>query len=171
MPRQDFVRDRVRAVPSRVGRAETAVKRLRRRKRQTLGPLRQQLPAGFPARHPELERTADLVEHTAVGTPQGLAELAPAGARDLLVDMATLAAEMWCSALEGFVARDPSVGIIRQVRDEALDDLHVEFTEELAESGCRAAFAIEMGLIARFYERLGDHAVNLANRAVNLIDF
>ncbi|MEY2570807.1 MAG: phosphate transport system protein [Acidimicrobiaceae bacterium] len=120
---------------------------------------------------PELERSADLVEHIALRTPQGLAELIPARARDLLVDMATLAAEMWCSALEGFVARDPSVGIMLQLRDEALDDLHVELTEELAESGCRAAVAIEMGLIARFYERLGDHAVNVANRAVNLIDF
>jgi phosphate transport system protein len=54
--------------------------------------------------------------------------------------------------------------------DEVIDDLHVELTEELARGNCSVAQAIELGLIARFYERLGDHAVNVAARIGYLVD-
>ena len=37
---------------------------------------------------------------------------------------------------------------------------------ELADAPISMAAAIEMGLVARFFERLGDHAVNVARRWV-----
>jgi phosphate uptake regulator len=40
----------------------------------------------------------------------------------------------------------------------------VSLTAQLADSDISVAIAIEMGLVARFYERLGDHAVNVARR-------
>ena len=49
-------------------------------------------------------------------------------------------------------------------RDDDLDDLHVQLSAELATIGTSIADAIELGLVARFYERLGDHAVNVARR-------
>jgi phosphate transport system protein len=119
---------------------------------------------------PELERSGDLIEHIALRTPQRLVELIPDEARGLLAEMAAIAAGMWRAAADGFTARDPSVSARLEVRDEELDDLHVDLTEVLSESGCAAAVAIEMGLVARFYERLGDHAVNVAQRAINLFD-
>ena len=118
---------------------------------------------------PELERSADLIEHIALRTPQGLGSLLSDRSRALFAEMGAVAASMWRSALDGFVARDPSVGVMLQLRDETLDDLHVELTEELAGSSCGPAIAIELGLVARFYERLGDHAVNVAHRAVSLV--
>jgi phosphate transport system protein len=45
-----------------------------------------------------------------------------------------------------------------------LDDLHVQLCAELAEANLSVAAAIELGLVGRFYERLGDHAVNVARR-------
>ena len=44
------------------------------------------------------------------------------------------------------------------------DDLHVNLSAELAQNDIATSVAIEMGLIARFLERLGDHAVNVARR-------
>ena len=42
--------------------------------------------------------------------------------------------------------------------------LHASLTTEVASEGMPAAVAAQVTLLARFYERLGDHAVNLARR-------
>ncbi|MGH9295845.1 MAG: PhoU domain-containing protein, partial [Acidimicrobiales bacterium] len=48
--------------------------------------------------------------------------------------------------------------------DDEMDDLHVEFIAELVSGTVPLPAAVELALIGRFYERLGDHAVNLARR-------
>jgi phosphate transport system protein len=52
--------------------------------------------------------------------------------------------------------------------DDELDDLHVTLTAELATGAMPVPVAIELAMIARFYERFGDHAVNLARRLAAL---
>ncbi|MCA1703118.1 MAG: PhoU family transcriptional regulator, partial [Actinobacteria bacterium] len=42
--------------------------------------------------------------------------------------------------------------------------LHVSLTAELASGKLSIPVAIELALVGRFYERLGDHAVNIAAR-------
>jgi phosphate transport system protein len=113
---------------------------------------------------PELERTGDLVEHIALRTPQGLAAELPPRCRALVEDMGRIAAEMWRLAADAYANTDPSAADRLRIRDDALDDLHVSLTAQLAASNISVAIAIEMGLVARFYERLGDHAVNVARR-------
>jgi phosphate transport system protein len=57
--------------------------------------------------------------------------------------------------------------------DDEMDDLHVTFIAELVTAGIPVEVAIELALVGRFYERLGDHAVNLARRVpsrLRLID-
>jgi phosphate transport system protein len=113
---------------------------------------------------PELERAGDLVEHIALRTPQRLAAEIPVRCRTLLQEMGRVAAEMWRLAADAFADTDPSAAARLRLRDDSLDDLHVRLTAQLAESDISVAMAMEMGLIARFYERLGDHAVNVARR-------
>ena len=48
--------------------------------------------------------------------------------------------------------------------DDELDDLHIALTAEIVAGNMTTPVAIELALIARFYERFGDHAVNLARR-------
>jgi phosphate transport system protein len=117
---------------------------------------------------PELERTGDLVEHIALRTPQGLASEIPARCRALVEEMGLIAAEMWRLAADAYAKNDASAADWLRLRDDALDDLHVSLTTQLAASGISVAVAIEMGLVARFYERLGDHAVNVARRVHDL---
>jgi phosphate transport system protein len=117
---------------------------------------------------PELERTGDLVEHIALRTPQGLATEIPARCRALVEEMGLIAAEMWRLAAQAYAHADPTVADWLRLRDDALDDLHVSLTTQLAGSSISVAVAIEMGLVARFYERLGDHAVNVARRLHDL---
>jgi phosphate transport system protein len=118
---------------------------------------------------PELERSGDLVEHIALRTQQGLGtEISPL-ARALIGQMGRIGAEMWRTAATAYANRDGSAADALRLRDDELDDLHVQLSVELAASGTRVPVAIEMGLVARFYERLGDHAVNVARRVRRLL--
>ena len=50
-----------------------------------------------------------------------------------------------------------------------MDDLHVTLTVEVVAGTMPLPVAIELAMVARFYERFGDHAVNLANRVAVLV--
>ena len=117
---------------------------------------------------PELERSGDLVEHVAVRAGQGLARQLTPRCRGLLGEMGRLGAEMWRMTADAFADRDADAVNQLILRDDELDDLHVDLTAEMAEGRLSVAVAIEMGLVARFLERLGDHAVNVARRLTYL---
>src|SRR6266700_770189 len=51
---------------------------------------------------------------------------------------------------------------------ERMDELHASLIAELASGGTAVPIAMEMALVARDYERLGAHAVNIARRVVYL---
>jgi phosphate transport system protein len=113
---------------------------------------------------PELERSADLVEHIALRTQHALIGPLSPRARTLIERMSALAVEMWCAAASAFDRRDAGVVVGLRALDDQIDDLHVELTGELAIGNLDASVAIELGLVARFFERLGDHAVNVTAR-------
>jgi phosphate transport system protein len=48
--------------------------------------------------------------------------------------------------------------------DDELDILHEQLTTEVAAGVMDVAVAAQVTLLSRFYERLGDHRVNLARR-------
>ena len=49
-----------------------------------------------------------------------------------------------------------------------MDELHSSLLAELASGRMALPVAMEMTLVGRFYERLGDHAVNIARRVAYL---
>lgn len=113
---------------------------------------------------PELERSGDLVEHIALRTSGGLATELTAVGCELIEQMATIGVELWRSAADAYGAKDAAAAVGMRARDDEIDDLHVRLTTELAAGTLAPAAAIELGLLARFYERLGDHAVNVVRR-------
>jgi phosphate transport system protein len=117
---------------------------------------------------PEVERSGDLVEHIACRARQGLARSLTPSCRELVSSMGRLASEMWRAAASGYLERDPTTATRLRQWDDELDDLHVTLTDALAQTNLPVAMAMEMGLVARFLERLGDHAVNVARRLQNL---
>ena len=113
---------------------------------------------------PELERSGDLAEHVASHAVQDLVQwLTPRG-RNLVAQMGALGAEMWGLAADAYVRRDASVADLLRDRDDEIDDLHVSLTAELAAARVTVPVAIEMALVARYFERLGDHAVNVTRQ-------
>jgi hypothetical protein len=54
------------------------------------------------------------------------------------------------------------------MRGDEMDDLHASLTAELASGRMTLPVTMEMTLVARLYERLGAHAVNVARRVIYL---
>jgi phosphate transport system protein len=113
---------------------------------------------------PELERSHDLAEHIARRATRGLTgELTPR-VRGLLEEMGRVGVEMWRATADAFAERDADAANRLNDRDDELDDLHVSITAELVSGSLPIPVVLEMALVARFFERLGDHAVNVARR-------
>jgi len=113
---------------------------------------------------PELERSGDLAEHIASRAADGLgAELTPT-VRGYVERMGTAAVVMWRAAADAFADRDGTAAPQLDALDDALDLLHDELSAILLAGELPVAAAIEMALVARFYERLGDHALHITER-------
>lgn len=113
---------------------------------------------------PELERSHDLVSHIAEHAGELLGEELTPRVRGLVQRMADVASDMWNQATTAWYERDRSVACRLDERDDDLDALHSALTSELLCGPINRRVAMEMTLVARFYERLGDHAVNIARR-------
>ena len=83
--------------------------------------------------------------------------------------MGTVAAQLWRAAADGFIDRDPAAGEALELADDEIDDLHTALTAELLSGGLPASVAADATLVARFYERLGDHAVHIATRVAHAV--
>ena len=116
---------------------------------------------------PEIERNGDLAEHVARRAARGLGSEMSPRSRGLVERMGEVAATIWRAATDAIVdGHEGAVGVIEDIDDE-LDDLHVALTAELVSGSMAVPVAVEVAMIARFYERFGDHCVNLARRQVS----
>jgi phosphate transport system protein len=114
---------------------------------------------------PDLERNGDLAEHIARRAARGLgAEMSPRS-RGLIERMGEVAATIWQATATAIDQKADSAAAIEDLDDE-LDDLHVTLTAEVSSGSMALPVAIELAMVGRFYERFGDHAVNLARRQV-----
>ncbi len=114
---------------------------------------------------PELERSGDLAEHIARRAVRGLGREMTARSRGLVEQMGEVAARMWRQATDAYADRSAHAAEGVEHLDDEMDDLHVTLTTEIVSGGMPLPVVIELALVARFYERFGDHAVNLARRS------
>jgi phosphate transport system protein len=117
---------------------------------------------------PELERSHDLVVQIAARANHVLgADLSPRS-RGIIERMGDLASSMWRQAADSWYQRDQSAALVLEERDNEMDELHASLIAELASGQMALPVTMEMTLVARFYERLSAHAVNIARRVVYL---
>jgi len=117
---------------------------------------------------PELERSHDLVVDIARRASYILSEDLSPRARGLVEQMGSLASDMWRQAVDCWCQRDRSAAAALDDRDDEMDGLFASLMAELGSGRMALPVTMEMTLVARFYERLGDHAVNIARRVVYL---
>lgn len=118
---------------------------------------------------PDLERNGDLAEHVARRAARGLGVELSARSRGLVERMGEVAAHMWRATTDAYADRLPGAAAVVDDLDDEMDDLHVSLTVEVVAGTMPLPVAIELAMVARFYERFGDHAVNLARRMAALV--
>lgn len=111
---------------------------------------------------PELERSHDLVVHAA-HRADALSRACKARRADLEA-MAEVVGVMWRTCAEAYTNRDPMAVYVLGEQDGEIDELNHRVLAAIGRDDIEPAAAIELALTARFYERLGDHAVHLAAR-------
>lgn len=117
---------------------------------------------------PELERSHDLVVQIASRANHILSgDLSPRS-RGLVERMGALVSAMWRQAVDCWYQRDSAAAAKLAERDNDMDELYASLIAELASGQMALPVTMEMTLVARFYERLGDHAVNIARRVIYL---
>lgn len=117
---------------------------------------------------PVLERAHDLVISIGSRANHSLGEELTPRSRVIVERMSELASAMWRQAADAWYQRDKNAAFSLSERDEEMDELHSSLTAELASGQMSVQVAMEMALVARDYERLGAHAVNIARRVVYL---
>jgi phosphate transport system protein len=118
---------------------------------------------------PELESSHHLVIQLASRASHIRSEdLSPRG-RELVERMENLASDMWRRTADSWYQRDHSTAVLAE-RDNEMDELHASLIAELSSGRMALAVTIEMTLMAPLYERLSDHAVNIAGQVIYIAD-
>lgn len=120
----------------------------------------------------ELERMGDLSVHVAKVARLRVPDVAvPAQVRPTVARMAEVAREMVAQTAEVIATRDVAAAEALGRTDEVMDRLRrVSFAELLADDwpyGVEAA--VDIALLGRYYERIADHAVSIANRVIYVV--
>jgi phosphate uptake regulator len=75
---------------------------------------------------------------------------------------------MWRQAADAWYQRDHAALAALAGRGQEMGELHASLAGELASGQVTAPAAMESTLVARCYQRLGAHAVNIARRSAYL---
>jgi phosphate transport system protein len=117
---------------------------------------------------PELERSHDLIVDIARRGNLILSQDLSARSRGLIEHMGNLASEMWREAVDCWCERDRSAAVALGEHDSEMGDLYAGLMAELASGEMTLPVTMQLTLVARFYERLADHAFNIARRVIYL---
>lgn len=120
----------------------------------------------------DLERMGDLSVHVAKVARLRVPHVAvPAPLRPVIARMATVAEDMVHRVADVVAERDVAAARELAAADEEMDALRRStFVEMLAADWAHGVeAAVDVALLGRYYERLADHAVSVANRVVFVV--
>lgn len=120
-----------------------------------------------------LERMGDLAAHVALTARRAHPDAAvPEQHRDQIRRMSALGVTALKGAAEVIQNRDLALAAQVEKRDDELDELMLEISRQISgsdENTYTNAEVIDLTLLIRFYERIGDHAVSLVRRVGFLV--
>jgi phosphate transport system protein len=119
---------------------------------------------------PEIERSADLCCNICKAARRIYGHELDPKIRGLIQRMSDQAQKEYKEVVEAYLANDALRAAAIRDMDDYLDDLHRLFISQIFEShaggGIDLQVAVQLAVVARFYERLGDHAVNISHRVL-----
>jgi phosphate transport system protein len=121
----------------------------------------------------EIERSGDLVANIAKAGRRVYGLVIDPKVRGLLQSMNDEALRLWRHAIDAYADSDEGKASALDDMDDTLDALHVEYIAQILES-CRGGSldiqaAVQLALVGRYYERIGDHAVNIGHRVCYMV--
>ncbi|MBC9226101.1 phosphate signaling complex protein PhoU [Aeromicrobium sp. 636] len=120
----------------------------------------------------DLQRMSALAVHVSkIARRRMPVSAVPEPVRPLIRDMANVAHSMIGSAARIVSERDLDAAAALEFEDDEMDRLRQELFRVLLEGTWEHGVdtAIDLALLGRYYERMGDHAVNMARRVVYLV--
>jgi phosphate transport system protein len=114
----------------------------------------------------EIERSGDLVVNIAKGARRIYGAHLPPRIRGLLEAMSQQAQRLFQLAIDAYVEADADLAGALDDIDDRLDSLHADYIAAILErdEDLDLQVAVQLALIGRYYERIGDHAVNIGER-------
>ncbi len=116
----------------------------------------------------DLERSADLAVNIVKGARRIYGHELPPRLRGIISQMSEEAVRMIRLATDAYAETNGPLGAALNDIDNRLDQLQSEFVEAMFEAHGDDELslqpAVQLALIARYYERIGDHAVNIGER-------
>ena len=114
----------------------------------------------------DVERSADLCANIAKAARRIYSHELDGHLRGLIQKMGNQAQLLFKETTEAYLLGDESRAAALYDMDGYLDDLHRQLIQTIFESHSSSRIdlqvGVQLGLVARFYERIGDHAVNVA---------
>ncbi len=115
----------------------------------------------------EIERSGDLMVNVAKASRRLYGTDVPPRLRNLLRSMADEAVRLYGLAMDAYADGDAGLAAALDDMDDRLDELHQSYIQAILELHADARdvqAAVQLALIGRYYERIGDHAVNIGER-------
>ncbi len=115
----------------------------------------------------EIERSGDLVVNVAKATRRLYGSQIPVALHSLLRAMSEQATRLYTLAMDAYADRDADLAGALDDMDDRLDQLHRDYIQAILEIHADVRdvqAAVQLALVGRYYERIGDHAVNIGER-------
>jgi phosphate transport system protein len=117
----------------------------------------------------DTERMGALAVHVAeIARREYPRNVLPEEVRDCFAEMGKVAIALGASAKQVLISRDPQQAAELREQDRAMDELYSQLFTVLMDHEWKHGISVgvEAALLARFYERFGDHAVEIGRRVV-----
>ena len=116
----------------------------------------------------EIERSGDLVTNIMKAARRIYGTDLPPKVRGMIEALSDQVHRLFRLAIDSYVDQNVGLASALDDMDDEIDKLHVDYIEsifETHESGTLPLqVAVQLALVGRFYERIGDHAVNIGER-------
>lgn len=122
----------------------------------------------------DVERSADLCVNICKAARRIYSHDLDPHLRGIIHKCGTQASVLFKEATEAYLNNDGMRAAALHDMDAYLDDLHRQFIQVIFESHAEGHIdlqvAVQLAVVARFYERIGDHAVNMGDRTRYIVD-
>ena len=120
----------------------------------------------------EIERSADLMVNVGKATRRLYGTPVPLPLHSLLRGMSGEAVRLYHLAMDAYADGDANLAGALDDMDDRLDQIHGDYIQAVLELHAGAGdvqAAVQLALVGRYYERIGDHAVNIGERVQYMV--